>query len=173
MNGFAFHRAGPIWVDPACNNNCHPDPLRACSRTWWLGISPVKQNVAPSGSLTNIMWLNDGGTFNQGWLKMEGIDWTASYDWDMGDLGAWNAGIAGTYYLHPNFVRVPSPGTRFSIQFHTTSPPAGGVAQNGVVSSAPENSTALGSAGATARGASPASWTTTRTSSTPSPRRRW
>ena len=49
---------------------------------------------------TLIMWINDGGVFNKGWIKMEGIDYQASYDWDWGDLGAFNVGINGTYYLH-------------------------------------------------------------------------
>ena len=33
-------------------------------------------------------------------MKLDGIDFQASYDWDWGDLGAFNVGIIGTYYLH-------------------------------------------------------------------------
>jgi iron complex outermembrane receptor protein len=50
--------------------------------------------------LSNVYFVNDSGTTNQGFLKVEGVDWNGSYDWDMGDLGAWNTGATGTYYLH-------------------------------------------------------------------------
>ncbi len=49
---------------------------------------------------TLIFWINDGGTFNKGYIKMDGIDFSASYDWDWGDVGAFNIGVVGTYYLH-------------------------------------------------------------------------
>ena len=49
---------------------------------------------------TLIFWINDGGTFNKGWIKLDGIDFQASYDWDWGDIGAFNVGVVGTYYLH-------------------------------------------------------------------------
>ena len=45
------------------------------------------------------MWINDGGTFNRGWLKLDGVDYSASYDWDWGDIGAFNIGVTGTYYI--------------------------------------------------------------------------
>jgi iron complex outermembrane receptor protein len=63
------------------------------------GITPVVQTL--------IYWLNDGGTMNKGWQRNTGVDFQVSYDWDLGDLGAWNAGIVGTYYLHQDTVRVP------------------------------------------------------------------
>ena len=33
-------------------------------------------------------------------IKIDGIDFQGSYDWDWGDIGAFNVGITGTYYLH-------------------------------------------------------------------------
>jgi len=48
----------------------HCDPRSSVSRTSLPGC-----------------WINDGGTFNKGWRKMSGIDWTASYDFDAGDYG--------------------------------------------------------------------------------------
>ena len=68
-------------------------------------------------------------------LKVEGIDWTASYDWDLGGLGAWDAGIVGTYYLHQLSQTFPS--DPILDQFHTALQPVGGIAQNGVVGSGP------------------------------------
>ena len=87
-------------------------------------------NVAPLNSTTLIYWINDGSTVNVGYLKVQGIDWTASYDWDLGDLGAWNVGMVGTYYLHRYFVQVP--GDPVTDAYHQNIAPNNGVAQNGV-----------------------------------------
>ena len=82
-----------------------------------VGILADPRNSVPVGEQTKVLWLNDGGNFNVGYQKMQGIDWTASYDWDLGDLGAWNAGITGTYYLHQYIQTVP--GTPVLDSFHT------------------------------------------------------
>jgi hypothetical protein len=60
----------------------------------------------PPEARTLIYWINDGGTMNKGWQKTEGIDWQASYDWEWGTLGAFNVGMAGTYYLSQKTQRV-------------------------------------------------------------------
>jgi len=67
------------------------------------------------------LWINDGGFFNKGWQKLDGIDWSASYDWDWGALGAFNAGWVGTYYLHNKTENIPgAPGSVVEDSFHTT-----------------------------------------------------
>jgi len=54
-------------------------------------------------------------------LKLDGVDFQASYDWDWGDLGLWNAGIVGTFYLHQKTELVPgAPGSVVQDLFHTT-----------------------------------------------------
>jgi iron complex outermembrane receptor protein len=96
------------------------------------GITPVVQTL--------IYWLNDGGTQNKGWQRNTGIDYQFSYDWDMGDLGAWNAGIAGTYYLHVDTVRIPGaagPAGEVVDGYHDTVTSVGGIAQEGVVTPRP------------------------------------
>jgi hypothetical protein len=55
-----------------------------------------------------VYWISDGGTVATGFLHVEGLDWNASYDWDAGDIGAFNTGITGTYYLHRFSQTVPS-----------------------------------------------------------------
>jgi iron complex outermembrane recepter protein len=62
-------------------------------------LSDVGSTI-PANQATNVYWLEDGSTFGSGFLHVEGIDWNASYNFDLGDLGAWNTGITGTYYLH-------------------------------------------------------------------------
>jgi iron complex outermembrane receptor protein len=85
--------------------------------------------TAPINQATNIYWINDGGTANLGFAKVQGVDWQASYDWDWGDLGAWNTGIVGTYYLH----RIQqTPGSPAVDVFHENLQPLGGLSQNGV-----------------------------------------
>ncbi len=85
---------------------------------------------APLNSQTSIYWINDGGTVGTGFLKVEGVDWQASYDWDMGDLGAWNTGIVGTYYLH-RYQQTVS-GSTVVDEYHQNLAADGGLAQNGV-----------------------------------------
>jgi iron complex outermembrane recepter protein len=80
--------------------------------------------------LANVYWLNDSGTTNSGFLHVEGVDWNASYDWDMGDLGAWNTGITGTYYLHRYSQTVA--GGPIVDQYHQNINAVGGIPQNGV-----------------------------------------
>jgi outer membrane receptor protein involved in Fe transport len=82
-----------------------------------VGILADPRNTVPVAEQTKILWLNDGGTFNLGYQKMQGIDWTASYDFDLGDLGAWNAGITGTYYLHQYVQSLP--GSPVFDSFHS------------------------------------------------------
>ncbi|MDE2476865.1 MAG: TonB-dependent receptor, partial [Alphaproteobacteria bacterium] len=82
--------------------------------------------------LSSIYWINDGSTVGTGFTHVSGIDWNASYDIDLGDFGAWNAGITGTYYLHRLDQTVP--GTPIVDELHTTFSPVGGVQQAGVTS---------------------------------------
>ncbi|HXJ02316.1 MAG TPA: TonB-dependent receptor [Micropepsaceae bacterium] len=81
-------------------------------------------------ALPSVFWLSDGSTVGTGFLKVDGIDWNASYTWDMGDLGAWNTGITGTYYLH-RYNATINGGTVVDL-FHQNIQGAGGIAQNGV-----------------------------------------
>jgi hypothetical protein len=84
------------------------------------------------------VWINDGTTGNFGWLKLQGIDFNASYDVDVGDFGAFNAGIVGTYYLHQykvNDVTAANPEAGIiQDQYHTTLGTLGGIPQVGVES---------------------------------------
>src|SRR5436853_431968 len=57
---------------------------------------------------------------------------------DLGDFGAWNTGITGTYYLFQrgaNFISLSNPAAAAITDiFHTTLAGVGGIAQNGVES---------------------------------------
>ncbi len=119
-----------IGVDAACNNNLTPTTCPEF-QSMVAKILADGRNPVPQAAQTNIYWINDGGTFNKGWQKTEGIDWNASYDFDTGDFGAWNTGITGTYYLH-QFVQT-TPADSIDDQFHTTLSSVGNIPQNGVV----------------------------------------
>ena len=90
------------------------------------------QNPVPVSALTSVLWINDGAIGNFGWIKQQGVDFSASYDFDSGDLGAWNAGIVGTYYLHQYAANnasatVPHPG--IVDDFSADAGTVGGIAQ--------------------------------------------
>jgi hypothetical protein len=87
-------------------------------------VSNVLSNPrsAPSpAAQTLVYWISDNAGTNGGWEELEGIDWTASYDWEWPDLGAFNIGITGTYYLSRAAVAQPG-GTADDAQdpLHTT-----------------------------------------------------
>jgi len=79
---------------------------------------------------SNVYWIDDGSTVGTGFLHVSGLDFNASYDFDAGDLGAWNTGITGTYYLN-RFSQTVA-GSTIVDQFHSTIQSAGGIAQSGV-----------------------------------------
>ena len=79
---------------------------------------------------SNIFWISDGSTVGTGFLRVQGVDWSASYDLDLGDYGAWNTGITGTYYLH-RFVQTVSGGAIVDL-VHQNIQAAGRIPQNGV-----------------------------------------
>jgi len=135
--GFAYiSPTDLIAFDPACNNNLTPTTCVPFENMVRSLLANPRNTVVPA-ELTNIYWINDGGTFNKGDIKLSGIDWTASYDYDAGDLGAWNIGIVGTYYLHNYTTTIPGAaglaGTPLD-SFHTDLSAVGGIAQNGVES---------------------------------------
>ena len=86
----------------------------------------------PLSSSSLVYWIADGSTVGTGFLHVEGIDYSASYDLDLGDYGAWNTGITGTYYLH--YYQALVNGTPPVDALHANLPAIGGVAQNGVAS---------------------------------------
>ena len=88
-------------------------------------------NAVPSSLQTLVYWINDGGVMNQGWQRNEGIDFQVSYDWEWEGLGAFNAGIIGTYYLKQES---QVPGGPIDDFYHTNFGALNGVEQNGVES---------------------------------------
>jgi hypothetical protein len=83
--------------------------------------------------VSNVFWMNDTGTTNSGFIHVQGVDWNASYDYDAGDLGAWNVGITGTYYLHRYSQTVA--GGPVIDEYHQDIGPVGGIDQAGVETS--------------------------------------
>ena len=121
--GFAYLVATDFANNPnlpgsaACTNNLLPTTCAPFQEALNSLLTNPRNTVDPQAR-TLIYWINDGGTFNKGWLKLDGIDWAASYDWDWGDIGAFNIGIVGTYYLHQKEQNVD--GGEIEDSFHTT-----------------------------------------------------
>jgi iron complex outermembrane receptor protein len=126
-------------VDPACNNNNTP---ATCPEFQAMILAMMGQptSAAPVQAQSSINWLGDLTIYNKGWTSLDGIDWSISYDTDLGDFGAWNAGIVGTYYMHRKTVVAPGdPGLagQAQDQFNTTVATVGGIVQEGVPSPNP------------------------------------
>jgi len=113
--------------DLQCHNNNTPGNLAVAMGATTAGCPEFEQmvvgiladprNTVPVAEQTKVLWLNDGGTFNLGYQKVQGIDWNVSYDIDLGDWGAWNTGMTGTYYLHQFTQSLP--GAPITDAFHT------------------------------------------------------
>ena len=124
-----FHIILPSDLGCPVAANANPTSCAPFEKMATAGLSDRNSPTSVS-NVTNVFWISDASTVGTGFLKVSGLDWTASYDWDMGDLGAWNTGITGTYYLHRYSQTLNGgPITDF---FHQNIQGAGGIAQNGV-----------------------------------------
>src|SRR4029077_407734 len=94
-----FHVIVPSDLGCPVAANSNPQTCAPFEKMALAALSDRNSTQDP-GIITNVYWISDGSTVGTGFLKVDGIDWNASYDWDWGDLGAWNVGITGTYYLH-------------------------------------------------------------------------
>jgi iron complex outermembrane receptor protein len=125
----AFHYIVPS--DLGCPVSANSNPASCAPFEAMAAHILTDPGSAPGiGALTSVYWINDGGTVGIGFVHVEGVDWAASYDWDMGNLGAWNTGVVGTYYLHRYEQTVA--GSPIIDDFHQDLAPAGGLAQSGV-----------------------------------------
>lgn len=123
-------------VDVAgCSNNNTPTTCPEFENMV-AGLLANPRNPVPAGVLTSVLWINDGATYNAGYIKAQGVDFSASYDIDLGELGAWNTGIVGTYNLHQfsaNFLSATDPEAgQVGDVFHTTIGTLNGIQQVGV-----------------------------------------
>ncbi len=71
--------------------------------------NPVSQ--APASIAPNISFIVDGGIRNVGDFNVDGVDFGASYDQDVGNFGIFRAGITGTYFLHRKSTAFPGAAT--------------------------------------------------------------
>ena len=51
----------------------------------------------PSASLPDVQFVQDSANTNLGYRQVEGLDFNARYDIDLGDWGAWNTGVIGNF----------------------------------------------------------------------------
>jgi hypothetical protein len=70
-------------------------------------IAEGNSTVPPSVSSTSISFVDDGADRNIGWQALNGVDFNASYDVDLDDLGAWNTGVTGEYIIDNKSLKVP------------------------------------------------------------------
>ena len=84
------------------------DPLFQSALDFAYAAPTAGPNV-PVIPKSAVKWLEYGGTRNTGSRDVEGLDFNVSYDWDLGNLGAWNTGITGSYAFH-DFVQLLNDG---------------------------------------------------------------
>lgn len=73
-------------------------------------VATLIRDTRSTVSLTaesNILFINDGAVRNAGSTRVNGIDFSIRYDWDGQALGAWSAGIDGTYFTRRKLVTAP------------------------------------------------------------------
>jgi iron complex outermembrane recepter protein len=80
-------------------DNATPTACAPFEKMAVAAMSDFNSETSPADA-NKIYVIKDGATTNSGFYHLDGFDFNASYDWDMGDYGAWNAGITGTYYWH-------------------------------------------------------------------------
>ncbi len=80
------------------------DPQFAAAVNYAL-TNPLAGSNVVGINPASVKWIEDGSARNTGTKDTEGLDFSVSYDLDLGNLGAWNTGITGAYYLH-DFVQL-------------------------------------------------------------------
>ena len=109
--------------------NLHPTTCAPFETMVIAALSDVASSL-PVSSASSVFWIGDGGSTTSGYVKVTGIDFSASYDLDLGDYGEWNTGITGTYYLNNQEQLVT--GAAAVNYLHQNLAPIAGVTQNGV-----------------------------------------
>jgi iron complex outermembrane recepter protein len=126
-----FHYIVPS--DLGCPVAANANPSSCAPFEKMVNAQMLDRNASePLSEATSVYWIADNSTVGTGFLHPEGVDYNASYDFDLGDFGAWNTGITGTYYLH-YYEQTVSGGSIVDL-LHADLLPAGGIAQNGVAS---------------------------------------
>jgi iron complex outermembrane recepter protein len=129
-NSEGFHVVVPSDVGCPVSANSNPTSCAAFEDMVSGVLTNPLNSSADASTRTLVYWINDGGTINLGYRKVEGIDFSMSYDWDMGNLGAFNIGDVMTYYLQDTTSN--GPGSVPVDQFHSTINTIGTVSQVGV-----------------------------------------
>ncbi|MDE2476004.1 MAG: TonB-dependent receptor [Alphaproteobacteria bacterium] len=124
---FTYIFPGDLGCPVAANAN--PTTCAPFEKMVTAAISDQASILTPSQA-SSVFWMVDESNFGSGFQHVDGVDFNASYDLDLGDLGAWNTGITGTYYLH-NFIQQISGGP-ITDNLNQNIASAGGVLQNGV-----------------------------------------
>lgn len=75
------------------------DPLFNSALNFAYAAPTAGPNLPPVPK-SSVQWLEYGGTRNTGHEDVEGLDFNLSYVWDLGNLGAWNTGVTGSYFFH-------------------------------------------------------------------------
>jgi iron complex outermembrane receptor protein len=91
--------AGCLYIVRANPNLPITDPANSTFLALASAVLANPRSVVPPANLGNLQFLQDNAATNLGYHEVNGLDFNTRYDIDLGDLGAWNVGLNGTYKL--------------------------------------------------------------------------
>ena len=83
------------------------DPANAEFLALVTGVLTNPKSVVSSDLISNVQFIQDSAQANLGFQQVSGLDFSARYDFDLGDWGAWNTGLTANY---PMLNKSQSPG---------------------------------------------------------------
>ena len=91
--------SGCVFLVRANPNLPITDPANATFMQIVNALFTNPRETLVAADLQNIQFVEDDAANNLGLLKIGGVDFNARYDFDLGDMGAWNVGVTGNYKL--------------------------------------------------------------------------
>ena len=127
-----FHFILPSDTGCPVADNSNPTACAPFQKMVLAAINDPNQGEGlTAADASNIYWINDSATANSGFIHVTGVDFNGSYDYDAGDIGAYNIGITGTYYLH-RWVQQSAGGAIFDAFHQNNLASVNGLPQQGI-----------------------------------------
>jgi outer membrane receptor protein involved in Fe transport len=90
---------GCVYLVPAVPTKPITDPANATFLNLVNSLVHNPKSLVDPSVVNTIQFISDAATTNLGWQQFSGVDFDARYDIDLGEWGAWNTGVVGSYGL--------------------------------------------------------------------------
>ena len=84
------------------------DPANATFLALVNAVQSNGRSTVQSSAVSNIQFIEDIAVINVGYRQIDGLDFDARYDFDLGDWGAWNTGVTGNFQLKDQSQQLPN-----------------------------------------------------------------